>query len=129
MRILYTRKKFDHKFININWETFLIRKFVKNINKFLFETIKKFQHIMISLTWSYFLIDKFILIPKVRIYTIQLKSLNIALNNYFTTDYPDSKQYGGIRDGPTDFKSEDIFCYTLGPKYTNFHQKISSHIS
>ena len=49
------------------------------------------------------------------IHTIQLKSLNIALNNYFT-DYPDSKQYGGIRDGPTDFKSEDIFCYALGPK-------------
>ena len=48
-------------------------------------------------------------------YTIQLKSLNIALNNYFT-DYPDSKLYGGIRDGPTDFKSEDIFCYALGPK-------------
>ena len=48
-------------------------------------------------------------------HTIQLKSLNIALNNYFT-DYPDSKQYGGIRDGPTDFKSEDIFCYALGPK-------------
>ena len=47
--------------------------------------------------------------------TIQLKSLNIALNNYFT-DYPDSKLYGRIRDGPTDFKSEDIFCYALGPK-------------
>ena len=49
------------------------------------------------------------------VYTIQLKSLNIALNNYFI-DYPDSKLYGGIRDGPTDFKSEDIFCYALGPK-------------
>ena len=56
----------------------------------------------------------FIIVPVFR-HTIQLKSLNIALNNYFT-DYPDSKQYGGIRDGPTDFKSEDIFCYALGPK-------------
>ena len=48
-------------------------------------------------------------------YTIQLKSLNIALNNYFT-DYPDSKLYGGIKDEPTDFKSEDIICYALASK-------------